>query len=244
METKTALVTGSSSGIGFAVAKRFLDAGWNVVLNGRDAARLNGAAQALGHRERLASVAGSTNDPATGEAMAKTALERFGGVDALVNNAGEFGFKPFLQVGEKDLDHYYAVNLKGTFLVTQAAVRDMAARKRGGSIVNIGTVLAEHGMSWATASAPLAAKGGVHALTVALAAELASLKIRVNCVAPGFVRTRLTEGADDKALSGSALLGRVGEAQEIASAVLYLSDASFVTGRILDVDGGFVGGRA
>lgn len=243
MEARTALVTGSSSGIGFEVAKQFCDAGWNVVINGRDAVRLDEAAEALGVGRHVAAVAGSTSDRATGEAMAKAALDRFGRVDALVNNAGEFGFKPFLQVGDDDLDHYYAVNLKGTFLTTQAAVRAMVAHDNPGSVVNIGTVLAEHGMSWVTASAALVSKGGIHTLTVALAAELAPLGIRVNCVAPGFVRTRLIEGGDEKALSASALLGRVGEAREIAAAVVYLTNAEFVTGRVFDVDGGYVGGR-
>src|SRR5882672_8120709 len=225
--SKTVLVTGSSSGIGFEVARSFLEGGWNVVLNGRHAGRLQKAADLLGQPDRLASVGGSTADRATGEAMVTVARDRFGGVDMLVNNAGEFGGKPFLEVTERDLDHYYTVNLKGTYLVTQAAVRAMTAQGRGGSIVNIGTVLVEHGASWVHGTAPLAPKG-----------------IRVNCVAPGFTRTPLMEGGDEKALSRSALLGRVGEVQDIASAVRYLAEASFVTGQILNVDGGYVAGRS
>jgi len=242
--SKTVLVTGSSSGIGFEVARSFLEGGWNVVLNGRHAGRLQKAADLLGQPDRLASVGGSTADRATGEAMVTVARDRFGGVDMLVNNAGEFGGKPFLEVTERDLDHYYTVNLKGTYLVTQAAVRAMTAQGRGGSIVNIGTVLVEHGASWVHGTAPLASKGGIHALTVALASELAPEGIRVNCVAPGFTRTPLMEGGDEKALSRSALLGRVGEVQDIASAVRYLAEASFVTGQILNVDGGYVAGRS
>jgi NAD(P)-dependent dehydrogenase (short-subunit alcohol dehydrogenase family) len=241
--SKTVLVTGSSSGIGFEIARTFLSEGWNVVVNGRNADRLRDAVVQLEHADRLASVVGSTADRATGEAMVATAQERFGGVDMLVNNAGEFGTKAFVAVTETDLDHYYTVNLKGTFLTTQAAVRIMSAQGRGGSIVNIGTVMAHHGLSWVHGSAPLASKGGIHALTIALAAELAAERIRVNGVAPGFIRTPLMEGANHEALGAVTLLQRIGDVQDIAEAVRYLADATFVTGQILDVDGGYVGGR-
>src|SRR5215813_7733823 len=240
---KTALVTGSSSGIGFDVARSFLDAGWNVVLNGRNSPRLQDAAKRLGHAKAVATVVGATSERSTGEAMVRTARERFGSVDVLVNNAGEFGFKPFVDVTEQDLEHYWLVNLKGTYLTTQAAVRDMIESGRGGNIVNIGTVLTDHAISWVQASAPLIFKGGVRALTITLAAELAPQGIRVNAVAPGFIRTPLTEGADSAALAATAIQGRVGNVSDISAAVRYLVEASFVTGHVLDVDGGFVTGR-
>jgi NAD(P)-dependent dehydrogenase (short-subunit alcohol dehydrogenase family) len=175
--------------------------------------------------------------------MVSAARNRFGGVDMQVNNSGAFGAKPFLEVTEQDLDHHVSVNLKGTFLTTQAVVRTLSGQGRGGSVVNIGTVLASHGRSRTNGSAPLASKGGIHALTVALAAELAPLSIRVNCVAPGFIRTRLMEGGNEDTLAAAAALGRVGKAREVASAVLYLSDATFVTGQFLNVDGGYVTAR-
>ena len=175
--------------------------------------------------------------------MVAAAQARFGGVDLLVNNAGEFGIKPFLEVTEQELDHFYTVNLKGTYLTTQAAVSAMTTQGRGGNIVNIGTVLLAHAMSQVTASAALVSKAGIQALTFALAAELASQKIRVNCVMPGFIRTPLMNPDHEGTLAAAALLGRVGEVRDIALAVRYLADASFVTGQLVNVDGGFVTGR-
>jgi NAD(P)-dependent dehydrogenase (short-subunit alcohol dehydrogenase family) len=238
--SKTAIVTGSSSGIGYEVAREFLDGGWNVVVNGRNEARLREAAKKLGRPAQLAMVVGPTFEKATGESMVRAANDRFGRVDVLVNNAGEFAGKPFLDVTEQDLEHYWNVNLKGTYFTTQAAVRAMIDQGRGGSIVNITTVLIEHGMSWVTATAPLISKGAIRALTTALAAELAPRKIRVNSVAPGFIRTPLMGGADHGRLAATAAVDRVGEASDISAAVRYLAESTFVTGHVLNVDGGFV----
>ena len=240
---KTALVTGSSSGIGLEVARGFLDNGWNVVLNGRNEARLRDAAKSLGHAAQVAMVAGPTSNRATGEAMVRSALDRFGGLDVLVNNAGEFAGKPFLDVTDADLEHYLSVNLKGTYFTTQTVVRAMIDQGRGGSIVNISTVLIDHAISWVKATAPLVTKGAIRALTVLLAAELAPQGIRVNAVAPGFIRTPLMDHADPAPLAATALVGRVGQPADIAAAVHYLADSSYVSGHILNVDGGFVTAR-
>jgi NAD(P)-dependent dehydrogenase (short-subunit alcohol dehydrogenase family) len=240
---KTALITGSSIGIGYEVARGFLETGWNVVLNARDEKRLREAAKALGHASQVAFVAGSTSDRATGESMVSMAKDRFGGVDVLVNNAGEFAPKAFLDVTEQDLDHYSTVNLKGTYFTTQTAVRAMIEQGRGGNIVNLTTVLIDHGMSWVKASAPLVYKGAIRALTVVLAAELAPYGIRVNAVAPGFIRTRIIDGADPAPLAAAAAVGRIGEVADISAAVRYLAESSYVTGHVLNVDGGFVGAR-
>jgi NAD(P)-dependent dehydrogenase (short-subunit alcohol dehydrogenase family) len=239
---KTALVTGSSSGIGYAVAREFLATGWNVVLNGRNEERLREAARKLGPAAQLATVTGATS-AATGESMVRTARDRFGSVDLLVNNAGEFAGKPFLDVSASDLDHYLDVNLKGTYFTTQAAVRAMIEQGRGGSIVNITTVLIDHAMSWVTATAPLITKGAIRALTVLLAGELAAHDIRVNAVAPGFVLTPLMDGADLERLASAATVRRVGEGDDISSAVRFLAESSFITGHVMNVDGGYVTSR-
>ncbi len=214
-----------------------------MVLNGRNADKLKAAASELGHPDRVAVVPGNIADPATGEAMVRAALERFGSVDVLVNSAGTFGTKPFVDVTEEDLDGYLTGNLKGTYLTTQAVVRQMK-KEGGGSIVNIGTVLIDHAMAGLPASAALVSKGGINALTISLAAELAADNIRVNAVAPGVIRTPIYGDADVDAFGGVALLNRVGEVDETTDAVMYLATARFTTGHILNVDGGYVTGRS
>lgn len=245
MNSTTVLITGASSGIGQDVARGFLEAGANVVLNARNAERLAAAAASLGQQDRVALVPGDIGNPETGARMVDAAVQRFGGVDVLVNNAGIFGLKPFLENTETDLDAYISINLKGTYFVTQAAVRQMKRQEpRGGNIINIGTVLIVHPSASLPASAALITKGGVHALTTSLASELAADNIRVNAVAPGVIRTPIYGAADVDFLGATALLNRAGEVDEITGAVVHLAGANYTTGVIMPVDGGYVHGRA
>ncbi len=236
---RTVLITGGSSGIGLGVAEAYLARGANVVLNARDEAKLLQVARRLGHADRVAVVAGDIGDRETGKRMVDVALERFGGVDVLVNNAGHFEAKPFSDYDEDDLDGFLAAHLKGTFFTSQAAVEAMRGNG-GGAIVNITTVLARRGVRAIPSSAPIAAKSGVNGITTSLAIELAPDNIRVNAVAPGIIKTPIHGRADDEyeELNGMQPLGRVGEVADIVDAVLYLADADFVTGVILPVDGG------
>ena len=241
--TRTVIVTGSSSGIGLDAAKAFYGRGANVVLNGRDPDKL--AVTVATHFEdasRVAFVAGNVGHKETGRKMVEVAVERFGSADVLINNAGIYEPKPFLDYTEEDLDRHLTGNLKGAFFTSQAAVEQM--RKQGGGvIINIGTVLVDHSMTGLPDAAPLASKGGIHALTTNLASELAPDNIRVNTVAPGVIRTPIYGDNDVDAYGGVALRNRVGEVKDTTDAILYLVDADFVTGATLNVDGGYVVGR-
>jgi len=229
------VITGGSSGIGLDVARRFLAEGSSVLINGQDREKLERARRSLGEERRVVAVAGHVGEPATGKAVAAAARERFGGVDVLVNSAGIFGAKPFLESTVEDLERYFTTNVKGTYLMTQAIV-PLMIEGGGGSIVNVGTPFVYQAKTTVPISAAMASKGGVHALTVALAAEL-----RVNTLAPGVIRTPLSGDAD--ALASIHPLGRIGEVRDTSDAVLFLARADFVTGITLPVDGGYSHGR-
>lgn len=244
MTAKTAIVTGSASGIGLAVAKAFLNDGMNVVLNGRTEEKLARAASQLDVPSRLAIVAGDVTQSATAGKLVTAAVERFGRVDVLVNNAGIFESKPIADYSVSEVDSCLGY-LRGTFLLTQAAVNQMRRQGDGGSIVNIGTILTDNSVASIPSSAPIAAKGGITALTKNLSSELAGDNIRINAVSPGVVPTSLYGDLTDEQLNSLHAmqpLGRYGTPEDIASAVLYLTNAPWITGVILPVDGGVAAG--
>jgi len=245
-ESLTAIVTGASTGIGFAIAERFLNDGINVVMNARTSADLENAYDALGDPKGATIVVGDIARKSVGEELVRVAESTFGGVDILVNNAGVFAAKPFLDTEESDIDRFYAINFKGPYFAAQAAIPVMQKRG-GGAVVNIGTILVEHAIAGFPASAAVASKAALHSLTVQLAAEFGGDNIRVSTIATGIVDTPLhaKHGIDDTSgLAGLHLLNRIGDPKDVADAVAMLAVNDFITGTTLRVDGGHGAGHA
>jgi NAD(P)-dependent dehydrogenase (short-subunit alcohol dehydrogenase family) len=241
MKPQTIIVTGASSGIGKAVARYFLDRGDNVVINSTTAAKLEKTFHELGGGVNLAVVAGNVADKTTNDRLLKTALEKFGSVDVLINNAGIFENKPFLEVDEAYLDRFLNTNLKGTYFTTQAVIPQML-KQHDGAIINIGTPLVDHALAGAPATAPISSKGAIHALTVQLAAEFGKDNIRVNTIAAGIIRTPMHGDHADQA-AGLHLINRVGEVDEVAQMVYAVAKNKLVSGAIINVDGGMGAGH-
>jgi len=236
MKKQTIIVTGAASGIGKGIAKYFLDRGDNVVINSVTPSALESTYKEFGAGDNLAMFAGDVSKKETGEQLVKIALEKFGSVDVLVNNAGIFDSKPFLEVDEAYLDKFLTTNLKGTYFTTQSAISQMLKQKDG-VVINIGTPLVNHGLGGWPASAPVSSKGAIHALTIQLAAEFGKQNIRVNTVAPGVIRTPMHGDKADQS-ADLHLLNRVGEIDDVAEMVYTVAKSTFITGSIINVDGG------
>lgn len=250
---KVAIVTGGGSGIGKEVAIRLVQEGANVVIGGRDENKLQKAAHEIDPTgEKVRYFAGDIADPKTAKNLVKVASETFGGVDILINNAGVFNPKSFLDITETEYDWFLDTILKGKFFMAQAAAKAMQQRG-GGAIVQTGSLWALQAVKATPSSAYSAANAGVHALTHNLAIELAESNIRINTVAPGVVETPvyntfMSEDQVKEALptfNSFHPLGRNGQPADIAEAILFLasSNASWITGTILPVDGGVMDGH-
>src|SRR3984893_18513379 len=251
---KIAVITGGSSGIGKELATRFVAEGGSTVIVGRDAAKAEATAKEIDATgKRVTAHAGDIALRATGEAMVKTAIDRFGRLDALFNNAGIFAPKPFLELDEAEYDRFLDVILKGKFFAAQAAAKARKASGRGGVVVQTGSMWALQAIGATPSAAYSAANGGVHAMVKNLAIELAPDKIRVNAIAPAVIETPVygtfltPEQVKAVLPTFNAMhpLGRNGQPADAAEALLFLASdqASFITGVILRVDGGVMAGR-
>ena len=235
---KTALVTGASGGIGAAVAKALHGAGAAVALHGTRAERLEALAGELGERAHV--VPADLGDRAAAEALAKRAADAMGGLDILVNNAGLTRDNLFMRMSPDEWDRVLQVNLTAAFLLSKAVLRPMM-KARWGRIVNVTSVVGHTGNPGQGNYA--AAKAGLAAMAKSLAAEVASRGITVNCVAPGFIETAMTDKLTDDQkgrIMGAIPAGRMGTPDDCAAAVLYLAspEAAYVTGQTLHVNGG------
>ena len=236
---KTAIVTGASQGIGAGIVKGFVERGFNVVANSRKVTQSTEVAAS----DHVALVDGDIGESASAARILETALSRFGSIDVLVNNAGIFFTKPFTDYTAEDFRSLVSTNLEGFLYVTQLAIKQMVAQKTGGSIVTITAALARNPIRGVPAAVPMITKGGLETVTQHLAMEYAKDGIRVNAVAPGVVATPMHQNTPKDVMAGLSPMGRPSTVQDIAGAVLYLTDAPKVTGHILYVDGGAHFGR-
>jgi NAD(P)-dependent dehydrogenase (short-subunit alcohol dehydrogenase family) len=236
-ERKVAIITGASQGIGAGLVEGFRDIGYGVVASSRAISK----ADRPGDSDVIA-VDGDIAAPETAERIVAAAIAHFGRVDTLVNNAGIFIAKPFLDYSEADFAAISGVNLAGFFHLSQQAIPAML-RAGSGHVVNITATIAEQPMVSVPAALASLTKGGLNAVTHALAVEYAGRNIRVNAVSPGVIRTPMHPPAIHEFLAGLTPMNRMGESRDVVDAVLYLERAAYVTGEILHVDGGASAGR-
>jgi len=228
-EQKVVIVTGASQGIGAGLVKSFREQNYRVVANSRSISPSDDPG--------ILTVAGDISEPETARRVAEQALSRFGRIDWLVNNAGIFIGKRFTDYTDADFKNMLAVNLAGFFHITQASIPVME-RQGTGHVVNITTSLVDHPISGSPSALASLTKGGLNAVTKALAIEYASRGVRVNAVALGVIKTPMHSPKSYEALAKFHPMGRMGEIQDVVDAVLFLEQAGFVTGEILHVDGG------
>jgi 3-oxoacyl-[acyl-carrier protein] reductase len=231
---KVAIITGATSGIGLATARVLKREGWSLSLVGRKTEAIEEE-----FKEDLI-IKADISDPQVAEEIVKRTVEKFGRLDALINNAGQTLDKPLLRITAEDLENHFRTNLFSAFLLSKFALRYF---KDGGVIVNVSSVVGIIGNSWQTAYS--ASKAGLIAFTKSLAKEMGSRGIRVVAVAPGFIETPMTEGLPEqvkKKYLENIPLRRFGKPEEVAEVIAFLvSDkASYISGQVIVVDGGLI----
>ena len=233
---KVAIITGAAGGIGAGLVAGYRKRNWAVVASSRTFKR--------SQEPDLIAVAGDIVEPATADRIVDTALDRFGRIDTLVNNAGVVISKPFTGYTAADYATVVGVGITGFFWLTQRAIGEMAVRY-GGHVVNVGAIAAEVADSGTPAVLTALTKGSLAAATRSLAIEYASRGIRVNAVSPGVIQTPMHPRGDGYGLGGFLTpLGRMGQIGDVVDGVLFLESSPFITGEILHIDGGQVAGHS
>jgi NAD(P)-dependent dehydrogenase (short-subunit alcohol dehydrogenase family) len=231
---KVAIVTGASQGIGAGVVEAYRKLGYGVVATSRTIAPADDAG--------IVTVQGDIADPATAERVVAAAIERFGRIDTLVNNAGVFVAKPFTDYTADDYAAVLGINMTGFFRITQLAIGHMLTQG-GGHIVNVTTSLVDNADTRVPSALASLTKGGLQSATKSLAIEYATRGIRANAVSPGTIKTPMHPEETHMGLAALHPVGRMGEVSDIVDAVVFLENAPFVTGEILHVDGGMSAGH-
>jgi NAD(P)-dependent dehydrogenase (short-subunit alcohol dehydrogenase family) len=226
---KVAIITGASRGIGAGLVAGYRKLGYAVVATSRSVDSTD---------PEVLAVPGDLSRPGTGADVVEHALNRFGRIDTLVNDAGVFVAKPFTDYTDEDYDTVTGVNLRGFFDISRSAIAAMLAHGDGGHLVNVSTSLVDHANSQVPAALASLTKGGLTAATKSLAIEYAARGIRVNAVALGIIRSPMHPADTHETLAAMHPLGRIGEIDDVVDAIAYLEQAPFITGEILHVDGG------
>jgi NAD(P)-dependent dehydrogenase (short-subunit alcohol dehydrogenase family) len=237
MSSKVAIVTGASSGIGYAITRALQARGYSLVATSRNVSRSR-----LEASPAVALVDGDVGDARTATEAVDVALSRFGRIDLLVNNAGIFIARPFTEYTDEDYAALVSTNLAGFFHMSRAALGPMTAQ-RSGHIVNIGTSLSSQPVAGVPSALPILIKGGLEAATRSLAIEYAPHGIRVNTLAAGAIDTPMHPKDSHDLLKRLSPANRIGTVDEMADAVLFLESAGFVSGEVLHVDGGAHAGK-
>jgi len=233
---KTAIITGASKGIGAGLVEAFLKAGYQVVGTSRD------VSHSLRSAPNLILVDGDIRKQETAASAVEAAVQHFGAIDVLVNNAGIFFTKPFTDFSEEDFTSLVSTNLLGFLNITQRVVKEML-RQKSGSVITITAALADQPIAGVNGSVPMMTKGGLNAVTRSLAIEYARQGIRFNAVAPGVVNTPMHGNDPQDHLKTLQPMGGMAEVKDIVDAVLYLAEAGQVSGEVLHVDGAAHAGR-
>ena len=233
-DRKVVIVTGGSQGIGAGLVAAYRVRGWAVVATSRTIRPVGDPA--------VLTVQGDISDPATADRVTRRAIEGFGRIDSLVNNAGVFIAKPFTDYTDRDFAVAVGVNLTGFFWLTQRVIAEMVERGSG-HVINVTATLAEYASSATPSVLTSLTKGGLASATRSLAIEYAGRGIRVNAVSPGVIQTPEHAPETYDGLAALHPLGRVGQVSDVVDGILYLESSPFVTGEILHIDGGQIAGR-